>query len=128
MRQVKQAFETLGKQLTGRASSLTQLTPMLVGGVEGTNIGTTVYYNHTTQDVDADFGHGRIAPGELVLVTSLGTVERYTHYTTLPLSDLKKRLGSNVSEFRLRNDACPYKSRAKLNSVVAQINNYLNTK
>ena len=124
MREVKQAFATMGKNLTGRSSSLKELTPMLMGGVPGTNVGTTIYFNHTGRDVDADFGHGRIKPNDMVIITLLGNASRYTQYSTVSAEALAMYLELNSPIFRLRNDACPTKSRVALSKVVDELNNF----
>ena len=118
------AFDELGKNFSGRSSSFHTLLPMLMGGVDGTNVGTTVFYNNTGKVVDQDYGSGRVCPNDLVIITQVGNAERYTKYTTLPIDVLQNYINTTTDRniFRLRKDACSWLEHARLEITVQEIN------
>ena len=122
---IKRAFEQIGKNFSGRQSNIHKLTPITIGGIEGTTLGTHLYFNHTGRDIDADFGHGRIKPDDMVIVNRYGNASRYTEYSTIPVEALLMRVGhSDIPVFRLRKDDCSAKHREEMRQIVYELNNF----
>ncbi len=121
-KQVSKVFAEKGKQFSGRSSSFIPLLPMLMGGVDGTLTGTTVWYNNTGKVVDDQYGNGSVKPNELVMITQVGNAERYTKYSTICISIMQECIGTTHSVFRLRKDACNWLEHARLEITVAEIN------